>query len=73
MKDEPIPADQFEICKRELSRLNKLVDEIDRSLNIAQGIHMHEAQAALYECRKDIETAGYWLAKSLRMLTERRG
>ena len=73
MKDEPIPADQFEICKRELSHLNKLVDELDRSLNIAQGIHLYEAQAAMYECRKDIETAGYWLAKALKILAERKG
>ena len=72
MRGEAIPSDQFEVCKRELSRLSLLMEQIGKSMTIAQNMHLHEAQNAMYECRRDIETAGYWLGKALKLLSERR-
>ena len=69
MKEPHLPSDQFTRCKDELSKLNLLVDEVERSLTIAEKLHLHDAQRALEKCRTDIETAGYWLGRAVKEIT----
>ena len=63
-----MPSDQFTRCKEELSKLNRLVDEVARSIDIADRIHTNEAQYNITLCRNDIETAGLWLGKAIKAL-----
>ncbi|MFM2290164.1 MAG: hypothetical protein RL684_3307 [Pseudomonadota bacterium] len=66
MKADPVPPDQFARCKEELAKLTRLVEEVDRALDTAEGIPKFEAQRALALCRNEIETAAMWLAKAIR-------
>ena len=63
-----MPHDQFARCKEELAKLNHLVDEVTRSIDITDRIHTNDAQYNITLCRNDIETAGLWLGKAIKAL-----
>lgn len=67
MKDETIPPDQFEKVLREMTKLSQLLDDVERSIKLARGIHRLEAQRALDQARSCVEVAQHWMQKAIRV------
>ena len=68
MRETPVPPDQFTIVTQELRKLTLLVEEVERSVTIADNLNKYPATRALEKARTDIETAGYWLGQALKVL-----
>lgn len=62
---ESVPSDQFARCKEELRKLNFMVEEIQRVVDVADALPRYRAQQALQYASHDIETAGHWVSKAL--------
>jgi hypothetical protein len=67
-KHLPIPSDQFQKATDELRKLNLIVEEVQRSLDMAENINTFEASRSLEKASDHLETAGYWLNKVVKAL-----
>ena len=46
-----------------------LVEQIQHSVDVAEGLETFDARRALVRAQDDIETAGFWLGKAIKALT----
>lgn len=57
------PSDRFELTTMEMRKLEQLVLDSERCIDIAVGLHKDVAQSYLYEASVCIEEGRFWLSK----------
>lgn len=66
MKEPPIPSDQFERVVEELRKLSVVIEEIERGVQVAKGIHGVEARSCLVRAGARLQESGYWIGQALK-------
>lgn len=62
-KVEPLDVRQFEIATEEMKKLDILVEDGQRCIDIARGLKRDEAQICLQEASLCIEEAQFWFSR----------
>ena len=60
---EPVSEQRFETAIQEMKKLELLVDDGQRCIDVARGMKHHEAQTCMQEAWVCIEEAQFWFAR----------
>ncbi len=62
----PIPSDQYERVVEELRKFSSVMDEMQRSVDMARGVHGTEARRCFSLAAARLQEAGYWFGQGLK-------